>query len=105
MRSGGWGSESVLAGAEHSRRSGADTASVKFERTCGNQTPEPVPVDRPHNLREPRDADDDHGAHGIFDAQAHRTDPQQWFSRRPGLATAAAIATGLLAAAARWRHP
>jgi NAD(P)-dependent dehydrogenase (short-subunit alcohol dehydrogenase family) len=68
------------------------------------QTPEPVPADRPHNLWEPRDADDDHGAHGIFDGKAHRTDPQEWCSRHPGLATAAALAaTGLLAAATRWR--
>ena len=69
------------------------------------QTPEPVPADRPHNLWEPRDADDDHGAHGIFDAQAHRTDPQQWCSRHPGVASSVALAaTGLLAAATRRRR-
>ncbi|MBV9922115.1 MAG: SDR family oxidoreductase [Pseudonocardia sp.] len=63
------------------------------------QTSEPVPADRPHNLWEPRDAADDHGAHGIFDAEAHRTDPQQWCSRHPGLVAAAVAASGLLAAA------
>jgi hypothetical protein len=62
------------------------------------QTPEPVPADRRHNLWEPRDAEDDRGAHGIFDAQAHHTDPQQWYSRHAGEATAAVVATGLLAA-------
>jgi NAD(P)-dependent dehydrogenase (short-subunit alcohol dehydrogenase family) len=69
------------------------------------QTPEPVPADRPHNLWEPRDADDDHGAHGIFDARAHRADPQQWCSHHPGVASGVALAaTGLLAAATRRRR-
>ena len=68
------------------------------------QTPEPVPADRPHNLWEPRDAEHDYGAHGIFDARAHHTDPQQWCSRHPGLPTAALAGAGMLAATLRWRR-
>lgn len=48
------------------------------------------------NLSEPRDQEEDQGAHGAFDEKAHTGDPQLWLSlhRRPlllGLAGAAAI--------------
>src|ERR1051325_10580445 len=33
---------------------------------------------RPHNLFEPVDATEDHGAHGDFDARAHSVSPQLW---------------------------
>ena len=82
-----------------------DAASVRFR--CGSRWWRRAAAAAwqlyEHNLWEPRDAEDDHGAHGIFDARAHHADRQQWCSRHPGLATAALAATGL-AAAARWRR-
>ena len=68
------------------------------------QTDEPVPHDRPHNLWEPVDRGDDYGAHGAFDAQSHARDPQQWCSRHPRLTASGALAaTALLAAVTRRR--
>jgi NAD(P)-dependent dehydrogenase (short-subunit alcohol dehydrogenase family) len=67
------------------------------------QTSEPVPPDRPHNLWEPRDSrehGEDHGAHGIFDARSHDADPQLWCSRHPRLATAALVAAAGMGVAA-----
>jgi NAD(P)-dependent dehydrogenase (short-subunit alcohol dehydrogenase family) len=70
------------------------------------QTPDPVPAARPHNLWEPLDGTDghDHGARGIFDQQAHLHDPQQWCSRHPALSTTALAlgVTGLIRTATRW---
>jgi NAD(P)-dependent dehydrogenase (short-subunit alcohol dehydrogenase family) len=47
-------------------------------RTCyeAQQTDEPVDANRPNNLFEPLPGD--HGAHGIFDRQAHRSSVQLW---------------------------
>ncbi|PZT70270.1 short-chain dehydrogenase [Streptomyces sp. SW4] len=69
------------------------------------QTDEPVDAARPANLWEPVDADPphDHGAHGVFDDEAHPRSLQLWFSRhrRPlalgaaAAGTAAALADGL----------
>ncbi len=42
----------------------------------GQQTEEPVDVDRPDNLFDP--VSEDRGAHGIFDGQAHASSPQLW---------------------------
>jgi hypothetical protein len=70
------------------------------------QTADKAAPDRPYNLWEPVDGDTgrDHGAHGIFDEEAHGRAPQLWVSHHVRLAsavTAAAAATGL-AAATRW---
>ena len=73
---------------------------------ASQQTGERPTPDRPHNLWEPVDGDTgrDHGAHGIFDDEAHGTPRScgcpttpDW----PPAVTAAAAATGL-AAATRW---
>jgi NAD(P)-dependent dehydrogenase (short-subunit alcohol dehydrogenase family) len=60
---------------------------------AGQQTSEDLPR-RGTNLDEPRDAEVDAGAHGPFDAEAWRRDPQTWVSvhRRALLGTAAATA-------------
>ena len=71
---------------------------------ASQQTGEYVNPDRPNNLWEPRDDDQggDHGAHGVFDHKALRWSPQLWLSQhaRPISLTAAAAATGTLAATA-----
>jgi hypothetical protein len=58
----------------------------------GQQTDEPLPVNRPDNLWQP--VPGDHGAHGRFDAVAHRASWQVWVTTHRGLAAAAAA--GLL---------
>jgi len=60
----------------------------------GQQTDQPHDRNAPANLWEPADAPDgkDFGAHGIFDAQAHKRDPQLWASQHHGVLGAAAIA-------------
>lgn len=60
------------------------------------------------NVFEPRDEEEDLGAHGAFDDQAHGRDPQLWMSmhRRAilsGIAGAAVAASGLAAALSRRR--
>ncbi|MFC8520994.1 SDR family oxidoreductase [Streptomyces sp. NPDC057257] len=47
------------------------------------QTGDPVDPSRPANLWEPADGaeGEDHGAHGVFDARAHRRSLQLWLSR------------------------
>nr|WSX74506.1 SDR family oxidoreductase [Streptomyces sp. NBC_00899] len=59
------------------------------------QTAEPVPADRPHNLWRPVDRMDDgrdFGAHGAFDDVSHPRSPQALAARHPGAALAAAAA-------------
>lgn len=41
-------------------------------------TDEPRDMERPHNLWEPVDDNNDHGAHGAFDSRARRWSPQFW---------------------------
>ncbi|HET6877742.1 MAG TPA: SDR family oxidoreductase [Jatrophihabitans sp.] len=55
------------------------------------------------NVFEPRDADEDRGAHGPFDDMAHARDPQLWMSthRRALLSGAAATLGGVAAVGAR----
>jgi len=58
---------------------------------AGQQTSEPVDPERPHNLWEPVDDQQDHGAHGVFDSRARGWSPQLWLRthrswRRSGLA-------------------
>ncbi|WP_330241925.1 SDR family oxidoreductase [Streptomyces sp. NBC_00525] len=50
-----------------------------------------------HNLWHPVDDTTDHGAHGTFDRESHRHDPQLWASRHPALA--AALAAGAVSGA------
>ena len=65
------------------------------------QTSQPQPPDAPVNLWEPADGRDGHdfGAHGIFDDEAHRHDPQLWASQHHGTlaAVAGAVATATVA--------
>ena len=58
------------------------------------QTGEKVGPGRPHNLWRPVDGQDgrDHGAHGVFDAQARSRAPQLWFSHHARLFSATAVA-------------
>ncbi|HJV59855.1 MAG TPA: SDR family oxidoreductase [Albitalea sp.] len=67
----------------------------------GQQTDEPLPANRPDNLWRP--VAGDHGAHGRFDDEAHRTSAQAWLTtHRAALLIAAALATlGTLALARR----
>ncbi|MGC4948588.1 SDR family oxidoreductase [Streptomyces sp. DT224] len=54
---------------------------------------------RENNLWQPEDDSTDHGAHGTFDQESHRRDPQLWVSRHPALAAvmAAGAACGATA--------
>jgi NAD(P)-dependent dehydrogenase (short-subunit alcohol dehydrogenase family) len=62
------------------------------------QTDEQVQAQR-GNLWRPRDRDEDYGAHGEFDDQAHEHDPQAFLSRHHG-AVLAALGSGAAAAVA-----
>ena len=64
------------------------------------QTDQRRSPDQPVNLWEPADATRDFGAHGTFDARAHRRSLQVWASQHHGaLAAAGAVATALAGAA------
>jgi NAD(P)-dependent dehydrogenase (short-subunit alcohol dehydrogenase family) len=71
----------------------------------GQQTPEPNDPDRQGNLWRPADSRQGHdfGAHGEFDARAHRVDPQEWASRHHGV-VGAALALAGAAGVALWRR-
>ena len=49
------------------------------------------------NLFDPRDAEDDRGSHGMFDAKSHGSDPWSWLSMHRGQVTAAGGLLTLLA--------
>ncbi|WP_078862675.1 SDR family oxidoreductase [Streptomyces sp. NRRL F-5123] len=71
------------------------------------QTAEPTPPGRPHNLWRPLDGAGgrDFGAHGAFDDRSHPRSPQAAAARHPGLGLAAAVAAGVaLGAAAAGRR-
>nr|MDQ3318277.1 short-chain dehydrogenase [Actinomycetota bacterium] len=64
----------------------------------GQQTDEPADPHRPDNLFEP--VAGDHGAHGIFEDQAHARSPQLWATKnRAWLALAGAGLAGAVGAA------
>jgi NAD(P)-dependent dehydrogenase (short-subunit alcohol dehydrogenase family) len=65
----------------------------------GQHTDEPLPANRPDNLYAP--VAGDHGAHGRFDAQAHRFSAQWWANKHRVLLVAAASAIWLLGRATR----
>lgn len=56
------------------------------------------------NLRTPRDAEADRGAHGAFDEQAHEKDPVLWMSVHRRVLVGGAAAMGLLALASATRR-
>jgi hypothetical protein len=56
----------------------------------GQQTREPLPVDRPDNLWQP--VAGDHGVHGRFDAQAIAWSAQLWLTTHRALAITVALA-------------
>src|SRR5207237_9235001 len=49
------------------------------------QTDEPEDPNRPHNLWEPVDRAEDHGAHGRFDDKGHPRSMQWWYTTHRGL--------------------
>ncbi|MFN2478138.1 MAG: SDR family oxidoreductase [Pseudonocardiaceae bacterium] len=61
------------------------------------QTGEKADPDRPHNLWKPVDSADghDHGAHGIFDAQAYGRSLQLWFSHHARLSSSLLAGAGM----------
>ncbi|HEY2550630.1 MAG TPA: SDR family oxidoreductase [Streptosporangiaceae bacterium] len=63
------------------------------------QADEQLPPDRPDNLWQPVDDPHgtDHGAHGMFDQQAHQRAPQLWLSQHERLLAGAAAGTAVLA--------
>jgi NAD(P)-dependent dehydrogenase (short-subunit alcohol dehydrogenase family) len=61
------------------------------------QTSAPADPNRTHNLWDPLDDAEDHGAHGVFDNRARSWSPQLWANTHRGLLAAAAA--GLLTAA------
>ncbi|MCU1611258.1 MAG: hypothetical protein JWM45_3174 [Pseudonocardiales bacterium] len=65
------------------------------------QTKEKVGPDRPHNLWKPVDGKDghDHGAHGVFDSQAHGHCAQLWFSHHARLSSSLLAGAGIAALA------
>ncbi len=63
------------------------------------QTDQRVDPDRPDNLFTPVDEEEDHGAHGIFDEQAHEKSPQLWAVKNRGWLALAAGAGAIAAAA------
>ena len=105
----------VAWAAEHGRREwwvGASTVATLIANSLapglldrylgrtgfdGQQTDQPSPPDRPVNLWEPVDTDDDYGAHGVFDDRARDTSGQWWLTthRRPVLAAGGAVAAAL----------
>jgi NAD(P)-dependent dehydrogenase (short-subunit alcohol dehydrogenase family) len=70
----------------------------------GQQTKEPKRFDQPVNLWDPADSEKDFGAHGIFDAKSHRTDPQLWASHHHGVLSGIAALAGLFALGLRRRR-
>ena len=66
---------------------------------AGQQTDRVNDPHRTENLWEPADGEGgrDHGAHGVFDAVAHRHSPQSWVSRHHGALTAAAAGAAAVA--------
>ncbi|MER7336614.1 SDR family oxidoreductase [Streptomyces sp. NPDC000075] len=71
------------------------------------QTAEPDPGARPHNLWRPLDGEDgrDFGTHGTFDDRSHPRSPEAWAARRPRLLWAGAgVAAGAALTALRRRR-
>lgn len=75
---------------------------------ASQQTQQPQDPDAPANLWEPADGLEgrDFGAHGIFDATSHESDPQLWASHHHPAVAALTAAAGLAVAVAgaAWRR-
>jgi NAD(P)-dependent dehydrogenase (short-subunit alcohol dehydrogenase family) len=65
------------------------------------QTDQPLDPRHHDNLFQPVDEDEDHGAHGPFDDQAHARSPQTWLSRHRGAVMGALGGAAALGLAAR----
>ena len=61
------------------------------------QTDQPTDPQRPANLWQPVDADEDHGAHGTFDDRSHARSPQWWATTHRSIV----VGIGALAAVSR----
>jgi short-subunit dehydrogenase len=61
------------------------------------QTDQRVDPDRPDNLFTPVDEEEDRGAHGIFDEQAHERSPQLWVTKNRGWLALAGVAVAAVA--------
>ncbi len=57
----------------------------------GQQTGESADPNRPHNLWEPVDAEQDHGVHGRFEEQARTWSPQLWATTHRGWLAVAGV--------------
>ncbi|MCU1345595.1 MAG: family NAD(P)-dependent oxidoreductase [Acidimicrobiia bacterium] len=108
--------------ADHDRREwwvGASTAATLIANSVvpgildrylgrtgydGQQMPQPVSPNRPANLWEPGDSDQDYGAHGRFDDRAHGHSPQWWATTHRRSLLGGATATAVAAAMARTRR-
>jgi NAD(P)-dependent dehydrogenase (short-subunit alcohol dehydrogenase family) len=66
------------------------------EGVSGQQTDEPY-EDRPHNLWDPVDDEEDYGAHGVFDTRARSTSLQFWATKHRGLLSVAGLGLAGLA--------
>src|SRR3954464_7791275 len=71
---------------------------------AGQQTDRRTDPNRPANLWQPADAEDDFGAHGAFDARSHGRSAQWWLtSRRAAVCAATGVVGPAAAAIARRR--
>lgn len=70
----------------------------------GQQTNQAKQPDQPVNLWDPADAEKDFGAHGIFDARSHSTDPQLWASHNHAVLSGLAALAGLFVLGLRRRR-
>jgi NAD(P)-dependent dehydrogenase (short-subunit alcohol dehydrogenase family) len=70
---------------------------------AGQQTDRRTDPNRPANLWQPADAEDDFGAHGAFDARSHGRSAQWWLTSRRAAVCAATGVVGAAAAIARRR--
>ena len=69
----------------------------------GQFSPDPLPAGRPDNLYHPVDAAKDHGAHGRFDAEAHRSSSEVAVARYGRVLGFAAAAIMAAACTGLWR--
>jgi NAD(P)-dependent dehydrogenase (short-subunit alcohol dehydrogenase family) len=69
----------------------------------GQQTDEPADTNRPHNLWEPVDAQEDYGAHGVFDRRARQWSPQFWATTHRHWIALAGAGLASIAGALLWR--
>jgi NAD(P)-dependent dehydrogenase (short-subunit alcohol dehydrogenase family) len=68
------------------------------------QTSDTEDPDAPVNLWQPADEPRDFGAHGVFDDQAKKSDPQLWASQHHGTLLSALGSAGAAVAALAWRR-